>query len=187
MSGGARQERKTQIARRGHGSAARWHWLRACSDSHATGWLGRSKVIDVIPRSISCKLKLWHTISVLSKSPVEVGWQVCIENILFSCKYWNIILCFFVSYYAGLPWICVIRLDRPLIFPFVCWGWSFITLLYGYFHYLLYIIAPYCWPFDSTFLPPLLFLDLSSHNPHILWNSSISLWAVKNLYCRNEK
>ena len=34
--------------------------------------------------------------------------------------------------------------------------------------WLLFSIAPCCWPFLSTFLPPLPFLDLSSHNPPIL-------------------
>ena len=34
--------------------------------------------------------------------------------------------------------------------------------------FIIFSIVPCCWPFLSTFLPPLPFLDLSSHNPAIL-------------------
>ena len=34
--------------------------------------------------------------------------------------------------------------------------------------FVILTIAPCCWPFLSTFLPPLPFLDLYAHNPPIL-------------------
>ena len=54
-----------------------------------------------------------------------------------------------------------------LSFPF-CRGEAglLVTPLYGCF--IIFSIAPCCWLFLSTFLPPLPFLDLSSHNLPIL-------------------
>ena len=56
-----------------------------------------------------------------------------------------------------------------LWFPF-CMGEGglVITPLYSYF----FSIGPCCWPFLSTYLPPLAFLDISSHNPPISHYSS---------------
>ena len=43
-----------------------------------------------------------------------------------------------------------------------------VTSMYGYFCNNHISIGPRCWPFLSTFVPPLPFSDLSSHIPPIL-------------------
>ena len=74
-----------------------------------------------------------------------------------------------VGYFTGAPSCLLLSLVLPTCqfkemsssrFPFVEVR-SVVTPLYGYFCF--FSIAPCCWPFLSTFLPPRPLLDLSSH------------------------
>ena len=52
--------------------------------------------------------------------------------------------------------------------------------------FFIFSIAPCCWPFLSTFPPPLLFLELSSYDPSIFAEQSLYLkviWYGRRVWC----